>query len=97
MLLSVCTAIYVVSNKLAQLSTKDYNAEGTASMGIKTLCEILGFTKSKLTNILKHFLYDGGRLRGKIIPFLRVEVLTNRGRQEEVDLIRVQPNKQKNP
>ena len=34
---------------------------------IKTLCETLGFTKSKLTNVLKHFVYDGGRLGGKFI------------------------------
>ena len=59
--------IYVILNKLAKLSTKDYNAEGTASMVIKTLCETLGFTKSKLTNVLKHFVYDGGRLGGKFI------------------------------
>jgi hypothetical protein len=59
--------IYVILNKLAKLSTKDYNAEGTASMVIKTLCETLGFTKSKLTNVLKHFVYDGGRLSGKFI------------------------------
>ena len=57
--------IYVILNKLAKLSTKDYNAEGTASMVIKTLCETLGFTKLKLTNVLKHFVYDGGRLSGK--------------------------------
>ena len=43
--------IYVILNKLAKLSTKDYNAEGTASMVIKTLCETLGFTKLKLTNV----------------------------------------------
>ena len=59
--------IYVILNKLAKLSTKDYNAEGTTSMVIKTLCETLGFTKSKLTNVLKHFVYDGGRLGGKFI------------------------------
>ena len=59
--------IYVILNKLAKLSTKDYNAEGTASMVIKTLCETLGFTKLKLTNVLKHFVYDGGRLSGKFI------------------------------
>ena len=60
--------IYVILNKLAKLSTKDYNAEGTASMVIKTLCETLGFTKSKLSNVLKHFVYDethGGRPSGK--------------------------------
>ena len=28
---------------------------------IKTLCETLGFTKSKLSKVLKHFVYDGGR------------------------------------
>ena len=57
--------IYVILNKLAKLSTKDYNAEGTASMVIKTLCETLGFTELKLTNVLKHFVYDEGRLSGK--------------------------------
>ena len=59
--------IYVILNKLAKLSTKDYNSEGTGSMVIKTLCETLGFTKSKLSKVLKHFVYDGGRLSGKFI------------------------------
>ena len=59
--------IYVILNKLAKLSTQDYNSEGTASMVIKTLCETLGFTKSKLSKVLKHFVYDGGRLGGKFI------------------------------
>ena len=53
--------IYVILNKLAKLSTQDYNSEGTASMMIKTLFETLGFTKSKLSKVLKHFVYDGGR------------------------------------
>ena len=59
--------IYVIINKLAQSSTKDYNAEGTASMAIKTLCETLGFTTLKLSKVLKRFIYDGGRLSGKCI------------------------------
>ena len=33
-------------------------------MVIKTLCETLGFTKSKLSNVLKHLVYDGGRQSG---------------------------------
>ena len=51
--------LYVILNKLQKLSTKDYNAEGTAKMVIETLCETLGYTKSKLSNVLKHFVYDG--------------------------------------
>ena len=49
--------IYVILNKLQKLTTEDYNSEGTASMVIKTLCETLGFTKSKLSNVLKHLVY----------------------------------------
>ena len=30
-------SIYVILNKLAQVSTKDYNSEGTALMVIRTL------------------------------------------------------------
>ena len=59
--------IYVILNTLAQLSTKDYNAEGTASMVIKTLCETLGFITLKLSIVLKMFIYDGGRLSGKFV------------------------------
>ena len=50
--------IYILLNNLAKLTTKDYNLEGTASMVIRTLCETL---------VLKHFVYDGGRLSGKFI------------------------------
>ena len=56
--------IYVILNKLQKLTTEDYNSEGTASMVIKTLCETLGFTKSKLSYVLKHLVYDGGRQSG---------------------------------
>ena len=51
--------IHVVLNKLQKLSTSDYDAPGTANMVIETLCETLGFSKSKLSRILKHFIYDG--------------------------------------
>ena len=34
-------------------------------MVIRTLCETLGFTK--LSKVLKYFVYDGGRLSGKFI------------------------------
>ena len=38
---------------------KDYDGKGTATMVIKSLCDTLGYTKSKLSQVLKHFVYDG--------------------------------------
>ena len=32
---------------------------GTANMLVNTLCESLGVTKSKLSRLLKHLVYDG--------------------------------------
>ena len=68
--------IYVILNKLQKLTTEDYNSEGTASMVIKTLCETLGFTKSKLSNILKHLVYDGGRDGGRQSGIMKVDFRT---------------------
>jgi DNA-binding MarR family transcriptional regulator len=58
--------IYVILNKLQKLSTEDYDSQGTAIMVIKTLCESLGYTKSKLSKVLKHLVYDGGRQKIRI-------------------------------
>ena len=33
--------------------------------------ETLGFTKSKLANVLKHFVYDGSSLSGKFIIWMK--------------------------
>ena len=68
--------IYVILNKLQKLTTEDYNSEGTASMVIKTLCETLGFTKSKLSNVLKHLVYDGGRQSGIMKVDFRTALLS---------------------
>ena len=43
-------------------------------MVIKTLCETLGFTKSKLSNILKHLVYDGGRDGGRQSGIMKVDI-----------------------
>ena len=51
--------IYVILNKLHKLSTKEYSGEETATMVINVLCETLGYTKTKLAKVLKHFVYDG--------------------------------------
>ena len=51
--------IHVILNKLQKLTTKDYNGIGTANMLIDTLCETLGVTKTKLSRLLKHLVYDG--------------------------------------
>ena len=49
----------MILNKLQQLSSKDYDSKGTALMVIHTLCDTLGYSKSKLSKVLKHFVYDG--------------------------------------
>ena len=51
--------IHVVLNKLHKLSTKEYDGVGTANMLISTLCETLGVTRTKLSQLLKHLVYDG--------------------------------------
>ena len=51
--------LHVILNKLHKLSTDEYSAEGTAEMLICTLCETLGVSKSQLSKILKHLIYDG--------------------------------------
>ena len=51
--------IHIILNELKKLSTKDYDGKGTATMVIKSLCDTLGYTKSKLSQVLKHFVYDG--------------------------------------
>ena len=51
--------IHIILNKLAKLSTDEYDAEGTAEMLISTLVETLGVTRSRLAVILIHFVYDG--------------------------------------
>ena len=51
--------IHVILNKLQKLSTNEYDGRGTANMVVNTLCETLGFSKTKLSRVLKHFVYDG--------------------------------------
>ena len=51
--------IHIILNKIQKLKTEDYDGPGTAHMLIKTLCETLGVTTSKLSRILKHLVYDG--------------------------------------
>ena len=51
--------IHVILNKLVKLATGDYDAQGTAEMVINTLTDTLGITRSKLSTILVHFVYDG--------------------------------------
>ena len=51
--------IHIILNKIQKLTTEDYDGPGTAHMLIKTLCETLGVTTSKLSRILKHLVYDG--------------------------------------
>ena len=51
--------IHVILNKLRKLSTEEYDGRGTAIMLIDTLCETLGFTKMRLSRVLKHLVYDG--------------------------------------
>ena len=51
--------IHVILNKLRKLCTDEYDGRGTAKMLIDTLCETLGFTKMRLSRVLKHLVYDG--------------------------------------
>ena len=51
--------IHIVLNKLARLSTDEYDADGTAGMLINTLVETLGVTRTRLASMLVHFVYDG--------------------------------------
>ena len=51
--------IRIILNKLAKLSTDEYDAEGTAEMLINTLLETLGVTRTRLASMLVHFVYDG--------------------------------------
>ena len=53
--------IRIILNKLAKLSTNEYDAEGTAEMLITTLLEreTLGVTRTRLASMLVHFVYDG--------------------------------------
>ena len=51
--------IHIILNKLCELSTEEYDSKGTAAMVINALCETLGVTKSKLSRLLKHLVYDG--------------------------------------
>ena len=51
--------IHIILNKLAKLSTDEYDAEGTAEMLVQTLVETLGITRTRLASVLVHFVYDG--------------------------------------
>ena len=51
--------IHIILNKLHKLRTDEYSSEDTATMLIEVLCETLGVTKTKLSKILKHLIYDG--------------------------------------
>ena len=51
--------LHVILNKLHNLSSDQYDSTGTAKMVIKTLCETLGVSESKLSRLLRHFIYDG--------------------------------------
>ena len=51
--------IHIILNKLEKLSSDEYDGEGTARMLIRTLCETLGVSESKLARILTHLVYDG--------------------------------------
>ena len=51
--------IHIILNKLAKLSTDEYDAEGTADVLINTLIETLGVTRTRLAVLLVHFVYDG--------------------------------------
>ena len=51
--------LHVVLNQLTKLKEEDYDAVGTAEMVINTLCLSLGYTRTKLAQRLRHFIYDG--------------------------------------
>ena len=51
--------LHCILNKLHKNTTDDYDSKGTATMIIKVLCETLGLTKEKLSQMLVHFIYDG--------------------------------------
>ena len=51
--------IHIILNKLHKLRTDEYSSEDTATMLIEVLCETLGVSKTKLSKILKHLIYDG--------------------------------------
>ena len=51
--------LHCVLNKLHKLSTDEYDLKGTAQMVVNVLCETLGLTQAKLSQMLVHFIYDG--------------------------------------
>ena len=51
--------IHIILNKLAKLSTEEYDATGTAEMLVQTLVDTLGISRARLANVLVHFVYDG--------------------------------------
>ena len=51
--------IHIILNKLATLSTDEYDAVGTAEMLVQTLVETLGISRTRLASVLVHFVYDG--------------------------------------
>ena len=51
--------IHIILNKLATLTTEEYDAAGTAEMLVQTLVETLGISRTRLASVLVHFVYDG--------------------------------------
>ena len=51
--------LYCILVKLETLQVEDYDAEGTAQMVVRVLTSTLGYSRTKLANVLKHFSYDG--------------------------------------
>ena len=51
--------IYCFLNKLMIIGEDDYDSPGTARAVVEALMETLGLTKTRLSNLLRHFVYDG--------------------------------------
>ena len=49
----------MVLNKLTILNLDDYDSEGTARMVVDTLISTLGYSRTQLSNTLRHVSYDG--------------------------------------
>ena len=51
--------LHCVLNELTILSLDDYDSQGTARMVVESLTRTLGYSRTQLANVLRHFAYDG--------------------------------------
>ena len=51
--------LHCVLKELTILSLDDYDSQGTARIVVESLTRTLGYSRTQLANVLRHFAYDG--------------------------------------